>query len=406
MDCAVLRTREEFQSLREDWERLSAEADEPEFYLSFDWFHAVLHLAQDAPEQPYLVTVRSDGGLVAVLPGCLATRRLRLFSYRSLELIGNIYSPLRGCPVKPGHEDAVADALTEFLLDKGRDDWELLHFEAVSEHDAFMTRLLDRLRASGARARRVPQFENVVTDRPDSGGSVAYFQGLSKSLRQSVRSGINRMNREGDFDVVLVTKTGPDMENAMMDYYDIYGESWKREEGDPEFHRKLARHLAAKDRLRLFMLYYRERGEGEEEAEHPITSWEHMVEPDRLIPEGYFPVAACLFVVYGRQAYFLKTAYREDYRRFSPGSVLFWLAARNLFDAGQALVIDHQKGDESYKLRWGEVHESRLAYQVAHPGSLRARLELWNEDRVIPKLRTAKRWVRRTGTNTDERKER
>jgi len=402
-DIQIVRSRQEFGALEDDWSRL-AEAAGADVYLSFDWFYAVLRLAQDAPEHLYIITVRSDGELVGVLPGAIVERKLRVFTHRSLELIGNIYSPLRGCLVKPEHKNNVAGALVDFLLHARPNDWAILNFEGLSEGDPSMAEIARLLREAGIGARSIPQFRNVVTDLSGFADSAAYFKSLSKNLRQTIRTGINRMNHEGDLDAALILNKDQDIDGSMDDYYAIYSESWKRKERDPEFHHRLAGYLATKDRLRLFLLYFKKTEEGETGAErqHRVPSYDFLVQPGRGAPADYRPVAACYFIVHGKTAYYLKTAFREEHRKHSVGNVLFWFATKYLLDVDGVTLIDHQKGDEPYKLRWGEVRETRVQYLAANPRSAKARLELWAEHQVVPKLRRVRNWLRRRRTSPQE----
>ena len=402
IDIQVIHTRADLAALADDWDQLAADCGEREFYLSFDWFHAVLHLAQDSPEYLYVITVRSDGELIGLLPGCITARKLRLFTHRSLELIGNIYSPVRGCLVAPGHEHDVAEALVRFLLRDRPGKWAVLNFEGLSENDPFMAKVDLRLREAGVRTRSVPQFKNVVTDLSGFDDSTTYFKSLSKSLRQTVRTGINRMNCEGDAEITLILNKNQDIDRAMQGYYAIYRESWKKQEGDPEFHRRLACYLATKGRLRLFILYFKPGAQADPEREHRVASYESPVQPDRAVPADYLPVASCYFITYGKTAYFLKTAYRDEFKKYSTGNVLFWFAVKYLLDVDGVTMIDHQKGDEPYKLRWGEIRENRVQYQAANPRAAKARLELWAERQVVPKLRRARNWLRRRPTGAKE----
>ena len=84
-----------------------------------------------------------------------------------------------------------------------------------------------------------------------------YWQRLGKNLKQRIRRSINKMNREGRFTIVLISKAGQDVQSAMGHYYDIFKHSWRKEpEISPLFHRELAEYLLLKGKLRLFVLYY------------------------------------------------------------------------------------------------------------------------------------------------------
>jgi CelD/BcsL family acetyltransferase involved in cellulose biosynthesis len=406
MDFETIRTREGFLALKDAWEQLAAEIGELDFYLTFDWFYAMICLAQNPPTELFIVTARSQGKLVAIIPCCIARRRLRVFSFRCLELIGNLYTPYRGAVVLPGRERGVAEGFADFILNDCSHDWDVVNFEDMSLRDPFVAGLKVALDGRNVRARLTEQYENILTDFSPLSNSGEYFRSLSRNRRNMIQKGINKMNREGTFDIVLTTNARQDVDTAMIHYYEIYAGSWKEPERDSEFHLKLARHLAEKEMLRLFILYFRPRGSDEgEEMPHPYASYEGSVAAGRPIPEGYTPVAAYFFVVCGRQAYYLKSAYLQDYPKYSLGSVLFWFAAKRVFEVDGVRFIDHQKGGEAYKLSWGKLNEVRYQYQAANPKSLPARFELWSETHCIPKLRMIRRKLKRPSDHHGENKE-
>jgi len=65
---------------------------------------------------------------------------LRLFSYNSLELIGNIYSAYRGGIVLRGREADTAEALVNCLFTH-RQRWDMIHFEDMPASDPLLAAL-------------------------------------------------------------------------------------------------------------------------------------------------------------------------------------------------------------------------------------------------------------------------
>ena len=88
--------------------------------------------------------------------------------------------------------------------------------------------------------------------------SEIFFNSLGKRLRRNIRRFIRRLSDKGSIIVWVVQLDSQDIESAINDYYKLYSKSWKGTELEPYFHKTLAHHLAKKDKLRLFLLYYRE----------------------------------------------------------------------------------------------------------------------------------------------------
>ena len=214
-----------------------------------------------------------------------------------------------------------------------------------------------------------------------------YWQRLGKNLKQQIRRSINKMNREGRFTIVLISKAGQDVQSAMDHYYDIFKHSWRKEpEISPLFHRELAEYLLLKGKLRLFVLYFK-KGETPVSADIPISSHESVIGSEQSLPNGYVPVATSFYAISGTYACMLKTAYREDHGSYSAGTVLSWFAIKWLLDMDRATIIDFQKEDDAYKFKWGRLNERHVLFQVGNSRSLLAVLEIWGEKKLMPLLR-------------------
>lgn len=122
-------------------------------------------------------------------------------------------------------------------------------------------------------------------------------------------------------------------ETAWAAYEDIYAESWKPEEGSPDFLRTFAREEGKAGRLRLGIAH-----------------------------AGGQPVAAQMWTVEGGTAFIHKLAYREASRPLSPGSVLTAAMMRHVIDIDRVAFVDFGTGDDPYKRDWME--ESRPRYRL------------------------------------------
>ncbi len=121
-----------------------------------------------------------------------------------------------------------------------------------------------------------------------------------------------------------------------------------------------------------------------------ISSPESAIDAKQFIPEGYLPIATSFYAVNGAYACLLKTAYREDHKSYSSGTVLSWFAVKWLLDMDRSAVIDFQKESDAYKFKWGRVKDTHILFQMAMPGNFRAMTEIWLEKNIIPLLRKIK----------------
>ncbi len=394
----ILRTREEFLALQPSWERIFNENQANNFYLSYDWFAFLIQYQSVQIHDLYIITVCSEveAEVVAIIPCCLIRRRLCFFHHASLELIGNIYSPYRGCLVKKGMENEIACGFVDFLMRCSPRYWHMINFENLSGNDPFISALKKTIKEHKLYHHAEEQFENIINVFTPFPNSEPYFRSLKKSFREPIIRHINMMNRDGGFDIVLTQNAHQDIKRCMDDYYDIYARSWKKREGDPFFHRKLAQYLSEKGSLRIFILYMNQNlPKGDSNDSVPVfSSYKSSVRTDSPVPDKGIPVAANYFILYGKNAYFLKTAYREDYARYNPGIVLIWFSYKYLLEVEQVHIVDQQRGYEEYKMKFGGViNEMRLQLFIANPKYLITRIDLWCREKLIPFMQRVRRSV-------------
>lgn len=398
MEIEIIRDRRAFLTLRHDWDALLRESANGGFYLCFDWFHAVLFLHHDPPEDLRIICFRESGRMIAIVPCCIMRARLRLGSYRTLEIIGNIYSPLRGCIVMKSREKEVAERLSDLLVRECSNDWDILNFEDLSMEHAPISALVEAAGRKGLRRTIREQYPNLSIDFSALANSGEFWKTKGRAFRHSIRNSLNKMNRSGRFEMILIRDNTQDVHTAMQHYYEVYGHSWKMPEEDPEFHRNLARYFSEKGWLRLFILYHQpaDSMDGSNGSDRCFPSLESSIRTGASIPIGYAPVAADFLILFDGCAYFLKTAYREDHASYSPGKLLHWFAAKYLLDEDKASAIDFGEGGEEYKYQWGEINRIHSRLRIANPACFKALFELWCEENLIPPLRDIKRRIEKT----------
>jgi len=396
MNISVVKTLEGFQSLKNDWEHILQHNGENHFYLSFDWFYSLLSFYRHAPRDLYILCFRENSTMAAILPLCISRKRLRLFSCVSLEIIGSIYySPLRGFIVKRGFEQRVAENCADFLLNKCATAWELIQFEGLSPGDPFWGPFKHYLAEQNISTRTADQYVNYFIDTAAHENSHDYWMQRRQSKRRNIKKSISKMTAAGTFDIILTMHQDQDLDTAMKHYYDIYSHSWKVPEKDPQLHLKLAHYLRDKNKLRLFILYFKP--SSTDVSEHPLPTYEGSLRQHKTIPEGYVPIAAMYSIVHKQKAFALKTAYRDDYAEFSSGTALMWFSLKYLIDVDKVTEIDFGEGNEPYKSRWARIRETHQEFQAAHPQCRRGRFELWNERRIIAPLRALRNRQRQAG---------
>jgi hypothetical protein len=145
---------------------------------------------------------------------------------------------------------------------------------------------------------------------------------------------------------------------AWQAYEEIYGESWKPEEGAPELLRRFAQAEGVAGRIRLGIA----RSDG-------------------------VPVAAQFWTVENGTAYIHKLAHRESAKPLSAGATLTAALFEHVIDRDKIEMIDFGTGNDAYKSDWMEFDRPRYRIDCLDPAQPRAWPPL--AKRVLAPLRRA-----------------
>jgi len=379
----MITSMEDFLSLRQDWERIRSVNGEDNFYYSFDWYEAVCRFGAAPYCSLFILCIRDECGIVAILPCWIIKKKPRFIIHNSLEFIGNIYSAYRGGMVLKGEETEAADAAVDFLLSE-RKRWDIAYLEFMPSRDPLLSALWQSFKKKSVITRKVEQYANVIVDIDLGQCSEDYWNSRKKSFRQHIRRYIKRLKRDGSAVILLTSHPDQPLDFAMDHYEDIYRCSWKEAECDPLFHRNLASYLLPKGKLRLFTLYFKPGAPERSDDEFlPVCKGDAT----QYASEGYIPIATAYCVVHGAYAGILKTAYSQDYAGYSPGTLLSWHVIQWLLDRDKTFVIDFQRDGDAYKYKWGRFRDMHLLLKVASPSSPSAMIETLGEKILIPALR-------------------
>lgn len=127
-------------------------------------------------------------------------------------------------------------------------------------------------------------------------------------------------------------------EQGWADYEEVYAQSWKPEEGSPEFLKDLARQESKAGALRLGLAYI----------------------------DGK-PVAAQFWTSENGTALIHKLAHVEDDAKASPGTLLTYELFRHVIDLDKVAVVDFGTGNDAYKTDWMEAVRPRYRITCVRP---------------------------------------
>jgi len=166
---------------------------------------------------------------------------------------------------------------------------------------------------------------------PVAGRSYAqYLADRPGRLRNTLR------RKAGRIDIAIETTFDPAI---WAEYEAVYAQSWKGEEGCPDFLREFARQEAAAGRLRL-----------------------------AIGRTNGVPVAAQFWTVEAGTAFIHKLAHLDSARDLSAGTLLTAALLAQVIDGDGVDLVDFGTGDEPYKRDWMEAVRPRYRIEAFRPG--------------------------------------
>ena len=351
----TLRSIEAIQRECIDWNRCVDLAYDANPFLSLDWHLLWLqHFADESVQICYTV-VRDAGTAIAFFPVIVRKEKFHGLYLKTLSFSENLYSPI-ACPII---DEPVRVRCLQYFVERvlPEMEWQLFRAPRLPEDYFSVPEMVGALNQVGYRAWLEKGEGNWIWNNPtvESVDSASYFAGLKFNIRSDVRRFSKKLSEIGRLELCVVSENLTD--SHVDDYRSVYVQSWKPAELDASFHPALIRLAAQRGWLRLGFL----RINGE-------------------------PIATQLWLFRQNRGYVVKTAYVEEWSRFSPGTLLTWRMVEHLMNEDGMKCFDFLRGDDTYKKYWTNqrrVRKSMVVLRRDVVGTL-----LWFLDqRVLPMAR-------------------
>jgi hypothetical protein len=170
-------------------------------------------------------------------------------------------------------------------------------------------------------------------------GYTSYISGRPSQIKNTIKRKSKEFQQAGG---VLEIIYGTDrLEFGIAAYQSVYSSSWKIPEPFPEFIPSLIRMLARNGWLRLGVATLNEQ-----------------------------PIAAQIWIVAHGRASIFKLAYREDFKRYSAGTLLSAKLMECAIDTDRVQEVDYLIGDDPYKTTWMTHRRERWGIIAYNPRSV------------------------------------
>jgi hypothetical protein len=312
---------------------LFAEAARDSVFFSRPWFENLVETSGEG-YRSFLVACVVDGTRV------LAALPLIRRGSAQWHAVGHLYSSLSSVLVDRHATREVFACLVEGLR---KLPLESLRIAPVDEADRNVKQLQETMEAAGFSCDCYFRFYNWV-HRLRGQTFQDYMATRPARVRNTILRKQRKLDREHGYQVRIYTDD--DLQRGLEDYRTVYNASWKAKELFDDFIDGLARRLSDSGWLRLAVLYIAER-----------------------------PVAAQFwFVAHGRASIF-KLAYDQEWKQYSPGSILTSHLMRHAIDADAVTEIDFLTGNDAYKQDWMTERRERQGLYCAFRRPDRTRLD-------------------------------
>jgi CelD/BcsL family acetyltransferase involved in cellulose biosynthesis len=325
-----ITAEEGLANLEEDWNRLSETAEQPNVFMTFDWFRIWnQRITQDdcgGQRRPNVLVLKKDGAIAGISPLIHRTASRFGLVVRKLEFVGRQadYNDLVVGDDTEGQTEAVVD-----FLARTRGDWDLIDLRDLRVTGNALPLIEAALKRARLSYRVLPEEERcpfLVIDGPWS-MMVSRFSPSSRHVFRNQQSRLDRMSAEG-LRVRIIEN--PHEEPGLLEKL-ISLESQKHVHGElsqpfiakyPEVFRSLFETLGPR-------------------------GWLYVA----LMELGERPLAWRLGFRCGKKLWGFLTAYDHTFSRFSPGTMLVPALIDYGFSHGYN-EYDFLRGEESYKMRW------------------------------------------------------
>jgi hypothetical protein len=322
---------DEWNQLPDSADSLFAQASKDSIFFSRPWFENLIRNSPDNCQNILLACVVEDGNILAILP-------LEMRSRDHWYALTNLYSSLYTLLLDERKPQEVAECLAQGLV---KLKFSLLRLDPVAEDDRNLHYFQQAMESLGVGCHRRFRFYNWI-HRNRGQSFTEYMQARPARVRNTIARKARKLDREHGYTIRLFAEGN--VQHALDDYGTVYNKSWKANELYGDFIEGLALHLAAHGWLRLAILYI----------------------------EGKAAAAQFWFVVHGRASIF-KLAYDEDWKHYSPGSILTCYLMEHVIDSDKVSEIDFLTGNDSYKQDWMSERRERCSLSFINPPESGAR---------------------------------
>lgn len=321
----VIENYEKFLGLRKEWCDLLERCSYRTPLYSFDW-QRIWWDAFGRAYRPLIVLIRNLNKLVGVAPMMFSRERKGPFSVRKLGFMHNDHS-FRSDFVFAEQPENCLRLILEFCFSH-RNIWDIIEFNRMAEDSGNVSHLRALLRAQGIPC--VIKTSHYSPYARSDSDFMGYMKTRTRKFRRTISNARNRLRNAGESEFVVVRLPSQSLAEHLEQLYRITLKSWKGSIGTA---------IGSQEVLKKFY-------KGIAESWHTKKGLEL-----RFLKVNGLHISSLFSLIEDGRLYTLKTAYDTEYRKISPGNLIFYSLLEEHMNAG-IQEIDFLGVKQFYLDRW------------------------------------------------------
>jgi len=310
----------DWSELAKSADKLFTEAEKDSVFFSRAWFESLTpHLIN--PKQSLLLACVINNNIVqAILP-------LLTNENREWNSLSHPYSALFTILLDDDQQSKILKCLCQGLKSL---DFDYLTLAPVSSEDEKLNKFRQAMQDTGLCCYTNHKAHNWFYPVSHNQNFTDYMKARPSRVRNTVLRKQRKLDREHDYQIQLYINE--DIEQALEEYHEIYKASWKANEQQEDLVKDLINQFTKRAWPRLAILSVNDQ-----------------------------PIAAQLWFVVENKASIFRLVYDEQWKDYSPGSILMCYLLEHVIDKDKVKEIDFLSGNDAYKKDWMSQRRERIA---------------------------------------------
>jgi len=364
MKVEVITEFDDFLNLEGPWNDLLKTSGNDIVFLTHEWFHC-WWLGYKQGRKLYILVIKENEKIIGIVPLLLTDdyyrRRLKVKKICFLE---SGITPRVDFISSAERKADVIRTTIEYLLENNR-LWDMAKFNKIlstlDTYNSLNDTLINKSVFFGVTQSLLTPFISTDSDWD------SYYADRSRKFRKVMRNKINRIKRQGKFEVQRI-RDKDELEKNLPIIFKISKNSWKATEK-----------TSIPNIAEQLVFYKKLTSLGGQRGW--INIW--------LLKCNNKPIAFEYHLRYKGKAYSIRADYDDEYKDLSPGSFLEYNIIRNLFEDPEVIEYDFCGDNYQYTLNWTTTIKEHVDFLIFN-ATRYSRLLGFTEYKIIPPLRRIK----------------